>query len=82
MRSSNLSADQMKFSVGDLVILKGGVIRDLRDPKVGIVLDFWHVEHAKHGYMYHIISAQFGRTIHDLPEDDFELLNKIVKEKG
>jgi hypothetical protein len=35
----------MKFSVGDLVILKGGVIRDLRDPKVGIVLDFWHVEH-------------------------------------
>ena len=71
----------MKFSLGDLVRLKNTVIRDLRDPKVGIVLDYWPVKHAKHGYMYHIISAQFGRTIHELPEDDFELLNKIVKEK-
>ena len=76
-----MSVDQMKFSVGDVVILKGGVVRDLRDPKVGIVLDYWPVEHAKHGYVYHVVSAQFGRTTHDLPENDFELLSKIVEER-
>ena len=69
----------MKFSLGDLVRLKNTVIRDLRDPKVGIVLDFWPVEHAKYGHIYHIVSAQFGRSACDLPEDDFELLSKIVK---
>ena len=69
----------MKFSVGDLVTLKRSVARDLRAPKVGIVLDFWPVEHTEHGYIYHIVSAQFGRSTRDLPEDDFELLSKIVK---
>ena len=71
----------MKFSVGDLVTLKETVIRDLRVIAIGIVVDFWPVEHAKHGHIYHIVSAQFGRTRRDLPEDDFELLNKIVEKK-
>ena len=71
----------MKFSVGDLVRLKNTVVRDLRDSKVGIVLDFWPVKHVEHGYVYDVVSVQFGRSVRDLPEDDFELLSKIIKEK-
>ena len=69
----------MKFSVGDLVILKDGVIRSDRLPKVGIVLDSWPVEHAKHGYVYTIVNVQFGREPRELMEEDIELLNKLVK---
>jgi hypothetical protein len=71
----------MKFSVGDLVTLKDTIIRDLRVMAIGIVVDFWPVEHSKHGYVYNVVSAQFGRTRRDLPEDDLELLSKIDEKK-
>jgi len=69
----------MKFSAGDLVMFKDGVIRDLRDPKVGIFLDSWPIEHAKYGYVYTIGRVQFGRSTREVFTDDFELVSKIVE---
>ena len=79
MRSSNLSVDQMKFSVGDLVRLKNEFMQP--SPSVGIVLDYWPVKHARHGYIYHIVSARFGNQTLDLSEEDFEIVNKITEKK-
>ncbi len=71
----------MKFSVGDLVRLKRPAAIPDGPLGVGIVLDSRPIEHAKHGYVYHIVSVQFGSVARDLPEDDFELLSKITKQK-
>tara|TARA_Y100000296_G_scaffold32121_1_gene37213 strand:+ start:462 stop:692 length:231 start_codon:yes stop_codon:yes gene_type:complete len=69
----------MKFSVGDLVRLKNEFMQP--SPSVGVVLDYWPVEHSEHGYIYHIVSVRFGSQTLDLSEEDFELVNKIVQKK-
>ena len=50
-------------------------------PDIGIVVDYWPVEHSEHGYIYHIVSVCFGAQTLDLSEEDFELVNKIVEKK-
>ena len=69
----------MKFSVGDLVKLAKGFVPP--SPAIGVVLDYWPVEHSEHGYIYHIVSVCFGSQTLDLSEEDFELVNKIVEKK-
>ena len=71
--------DQMKFAVGDLVRLKNKFMRP--STPVGVVLDYWPVEHSEYGYIYHVVSVCFGTLTLDLSEEDFELLNKIVEKK-
>ena len=69
----------MKFSVGDLVKLTKGFVDP--SPPIGVVLDYWPVEHSEHGYIYHIVSVRFGSQSLVLSEEDFELVNKIVEKK-
>ena len=69
----------MKFSVGDLVRLTDGFMEP--HPAIGVVVDYWPVEHSEHGYIYHIVSVRFGSHVLDLSEEDFELVNKIVEKR-
>jgi len=69
----------MKFSIGDLVIVKEDKVHtyfETRD-RVGVVVATWPVEHAKEGYIYDVVRAQFGKYHFDLPERDYELVSKI-----
>jgi hypothetical protein len=68
-----------KISVGDLVRLKNEFMQP--SPSIGIVLDYWPVEHDQLGYIYHIVSARFGSHTLDLSEEDFEVVNKITEKK-
>jgi len=69
----------MKFSIGDLVRLTNGFMQP--SPPIGVVLDYWPIEHSEHGYIYHIVSAHFGTQTLALSEEDFELVNKIAEKK-
>ncbi len=69
----------MKFCIGDLVKLTNQFVQPR--PPIGVVVDYWPVEHSEHGYIYHIVSVRFGSQTLDLSEEDFELVNKIVQKK-
>ena len=69
----------MKFSIGDLVIVKENKIHtyfETRD-RVGVVIKTWPIEDAKEGYVYDVVRAQFGKHHFDLPERDYELVSRI-----
>ena len=69
----------MKFAVGDLVRLKNKFMRP--STPVGVVLEYWPVEHSEHGYIYSVVSVSFGTLTLDLGEEDFELVSKIVEKR-
>ena len=45
--------------------------------QVGIVVESKQITHADRGYIYEVLTVQFGEHRYDLPAVDFELIKRI-----
>jgi|ETNvirnome_6_100_1030635.scaffolds.fasta_scaffold94530_2 histidinol phosphatase-like enzyme len=68
----------MKFVPGDLVRVRGPT---WSDTGIGIVMEVKSLLHHETGYEYVVVTARVGDETHTFSEEDFELVNKIEREK-
>ena len=69
--------EEKKFQKGDLVRFTSYKPPVANLSRVGIVVESKHITHAERGYIYEVVTVQFGDHRFDLPSIDFELIRRI-----
>ena len=69
--------EENKFQVGDLVRFVSYAPPVANLSEVGVVVESKQIIHADRGYVYEVLTVQFGEHRYDLPAVDFELIKRL-----